>query len=674
MTASGVAGNIAGIIWGLPESLVSNVMLDGVNISPTTKTFCIYDARGIQFIDSNLTAPNSSTNTLTLYNAQVTVTNSAANANLVTLGGLAIPPTNNTLAFFNAQTAITDTNELGDGPIILGGSTLTFNQSSVAFSNNITAASASAFALGGGTNLYGGAFSGPLALNQSTGALLLYGSDAVPAGGAPSLIANLTIGNCGQAIAGSILLSGGTLFVTNGTQSGVLDVRDGTVTLNNGSLTADRLMMDNTCGSGGTAAVWMTGGHLTVTNNSIIVGSSGAGQLTVSNGAWLARDVTVGYGTFSAQGTLVVAGGTNLFSSTLSVGSGVSGVGIAGTGAVWITGGRLITTNDVTYAGYGYQGAGQITVSNGTWMAEGVELGYPPDSGGTLTIAGGTVTLQVSGLVLGVSGGGGDTGTVWMTGGELNMLSGSAIIGNFGTGRMTISNGTWLSYSTIVDQACNGGNGGTLTIAGGSSTFVNGLDISQMASTTGTVWMTGGQLLTSSTSGLGGAGVGRMILSNGTWESLWTSVGQFAGAQGTLTILGGTNTVDGWLHIGTSDCKATGTVTVAGGSLFVTNDSANAVLDVENGTFTLSSGTVIVNTFVMTNSCARFVRTGGTLIYGNAILNPNADTDGDGIPNGYELAHGLDPLNPADATADNDGDGFSNLQEYLAGTDPDDPG
>jgi len=61
------------------------------------------------------------------------------------------------------------------------------------------------------------------------------------------------------------------------------------------------------------------------------------------------------------------------------------------------------------------------------------------------------------------------------------------------------------------------------------------------------------------------------------------------------------------------------------------------------------------------------------LIYNTAVLNSNADTDGDGIPNGYEQSHGLDPLNPADASADNDGDGFSNLQEYLAGTDPNDP-
>lgn len=50
------------------------------------------------------------------------------------------------------------------------------------------------------------------------------------------------------------------------------------------------------------------------------------------------------------------------------------------------------------------------------------------------------------------------------------------------------------------------------------------------------------------------------------------------------------------------------------------------------------------------------------------------DADGDGIPDGYEIAHGLNPNDPADALLDSDGDGKSNLQEYLAGTDPRDPG
>jgi hypothetical protein len=46
------------------------------------------------------------------------------------------------------------------------------------------------------------------------------------------------------------------------------------------------------------------------------------------------------------------------------------------------------------------------------------------------------------------------------------------------------------------------------------------------------------------------------------------------------------------------------------------------------------------------------------------------DSDEDGLPDAYELAHGLNPFDPADAAWDLDEDGFTNLDEYLAGTDP----
>ena len=49
------------------------------------------------------------------------------------------------------------------------------------------------------------------------------------------------------------------------------------------------------------------------------------------------------------------------------------------------------------------------------------------------------------------------------------------------------------------------------------------------------------------------------------------------------------------------------------------------------------------------------------------------DSDGDGIPDDWELAYGLNPNNPADRDQDTDGDGMTNWQEYLAGTNPADP-
>ncbi len=44
------------------------------------------------------------------------------------------------------------------------------------------------------------------------------------------------------------------------------------------------------------------------------------------------------------------------------------------------------------------------------------------------------------------------------------------------------------------------------------------------------------------------------------------------------------------------------------------------------------------------------------------------DSDGDGVLDGNEVRHGLDPLDPADGAADLDGDGLDNAGEQLAGT------
>lgn len=60
-----------------------------------------------------------------------------------------------------------------------------------------------------------------------------------------------------------------------------------------------------------------------------------------------------------------------------------------------------------------------------------------------------------------------------------------------------------------------------------------------------------------------------------------------------------------------------------------------------------------------------------------AGTNPqNADTDGEGLPDGWEVKYGLDPLDDGSVDprngpdGDPDGDGLTNIEELLYGTDP----
>ncbi|HUJ08459.1 MAG TPA: glycosyl hydrolase family 28 protein [Verrucomicrobiae bacterium] len=140
-------GNIACIMYGKPASPVTNVTLSKVNIQGRNSgdgTFCLYHVRGIQFVDCNLTAPTSGTNTLTFYNAQFTITNSAANPNGMTMTGLG-SPSNNVLSVFNGQASTRDS-LFGANP------QLTLASSILTVSNNLSAGGTSKWNFGLGTN------------------------------------------------------------------------------------------------------------------------------------------------------------------------------------------------------------------------------------------------------------------------------------------------------------------------------------------------------------------------------------------------------------------------------------------------------------------------------------------------------------------------------------------
>ena len=170
-------------------------------------------------------------------------------------------------------------------------------------------------------------------------------------------------------------------------------------------------------------------------------------------------------------------------------------------GALQLQSGSLIATNAVDFI-VGEFGVGQMTVLNGTWQAATVVVGDLSGSQGMLTLAGGAsaVNYLAIGLEQGVNG------SVLVTGGTLSATE--TDIGYNGPGQMTISGGTWLAGNVNVGTWSDDtlGNGqGTLTVAGGTTVIdgtgvlLNDFNITYDNGTTGFVWMTGGQLITTNT-------------------------------------------------------------------------------------------------------------------------------------------------------------------------------
>jgi hypothetical protein len=122
IVATAVSGFPAGIIWARPEMPATNITFVRCNVS-ASKSFDVYNARGVRFVDPQISVPGTVTSFL-LYNSQVMVTNSTPGGNF-TIDGLATNSTVNGLTLINAQASLKNTNVFDGGPLALRSSTLT---------------------------------------------------------------------------------------------------------------------------------------------------------------------------------------------------------------------------------------------------------------------------------------------------------------------------------------------------------------------------------------------------------------------------------------------------------------------------------------------------------------------------------------------------------------------
>lgn len=247
---------------------------------------------------------------------------------------------------------------------------------------------------------------------------------------------------------GSVFVTGGQLTATNGTArigesgAGQMTVSNGVAAFNDLNVGRDSLSVGaftvqsgawvgllGGCSiarfNGSTGTVFVAGGLLAVTNDTIFVGREGNGQMTVSNGTvqaanlWVAADLTN-----TAGGFFNMAGGNLSLTTNLLVG-----------GAAYSAGQMQVTGGSVTVDNVG--GSAVVSVPNGS-----------------LTLNGGTLTADT--LLLTNA-----TGQFLFPSGTLNLVN------------ATVANGAPFVVGNGVAAATLHLNGGTLSFPGGLTISAN---------------------------------------------------------------------------------------------------------------------------------------------------------------------------------------------------------
>ena len=327
-------------------------------------------------------------------------------------------------------------------------------------------------------------------------------------------------------------------------------------------------------------------------NNSVAVTGPGS--------AWVENQSRFLFGNYGAQNTLLINnGGLFAVGGACLVGfndaSGSNSLLVTDTGSIWSNSGTLA---------FGYNGRyNSLVISNGGMVVD--SLGYVYSSSGITSN-----TVLVTG-----------SGSVWNNSGTLVVGQGkgsgnSLVIQNGGL--VICSNAVLLSTSNLVlVTGSTWSNRGDLYL--GSAGTGNSLVISNSGQ------VVNGTCYVGDNAAIGGSNSVRVAGGFGLLKTAWGNdilyVG-YLGSGNSVVITGGsvsaTNVV-----VGAASATCDNVLELDGGSLVVTNATGTGVLDVRNGEFIFTGGVLQADTLVLTNPCAQFVHTGGTLIVGNVVLDPN---------------------------------------------------
>jgi T5SS/PEP-CTERM-associated repeat protein len=203
-----------------------------------------------------------------------------------------------------------------------------------------------------------------------------------------------------------------------------------------------------------------------------------------------------------------------------------------------------------------------------------------------------------------------DPGSVWSNRGQLsfNFSSPNSLIISNGGQVISPAGGFFSRDKIVVTGTGSIWNSGSLHFDGGSLLISNNADVANSDAYAGY-----------------NAAVSNLqvrVVDSGSWQNGALYLGYF-GSSNSLVVAGGSVSATN-LVIGFASANCNNLLQVDSGNVVVTNATHDAVLEIRQGELVLNGGTIQTDVLVMTNSCASLVHTGGTLIVGSVILDPNA--------------------------------------------------